>query len=107
MRARLAMAVALGVEPDVLLLDEVLAVGDQVFFDKCLERIREHHARGRTLVVVSHQLDLLASLCSRVVWLQEGRIVGDGEPDSLVESYKASALAALRSKLQGGGSETA
>ena len=73
-----------------------MQVGDQVFFDKCLTRIREHHDRGRTLVIVSHQLDLLASLCPRLVWLEGGRIHRDGDAVPIVEAYREKALAALR-----------
>ena len=78
MEARLAFSVAVCLQPDILLLDEVLAVGDQTFRERCLERLRQYHARGGTLILVSHELEQLRDLCTRGVWLDEGRIVTDG-----------------------------
>ena len=78
MEARLAFSVAVCLQPDILLLDEVLAVGDQAFRERCLERLRAYHARGGTLILVSHELDQLRELCSRGIWLADGRVVMDG-----------------------------
>lgn len=75
---RLAFAVAVHTDPDVFLVDEILAVGDEPFRAKCLQRIGELAAEGRTLVVVSHDLPLVERLCSRGVVLQQGRVVADG-----------------------------
>jgi ABC-2 type transport system ATP-binding protein len=75
---RLAFAVAVHTDPDVFLVDEILAVGDEAFRDKCLRRIEELSAQGRTLVVVSHDLDLMERLCPRGVVLDAGRVVIDG-----------------------------
>lgn len=75
---RLAFAVAVHTEPDVFLVDEILAVGDEAFRDKCLDRIRELSAQGRTLVVVSHDLPLVERLCGRGIVLDAGRVVVDG-----------------------------
>ena len=72
MEARLAFAVAVCLEPDVLLLDEVLAVGDQAFRDRCQDRLRAFHASGGTLILVSHEMDQIQQLCSRAVWLERG-----------------------------------
>ena len=88
MEARLAFSVAVCLQPDILLLDEVLAVGDQAFRQRCLERLRQYHARGGTLILVSHELEQLRELCSRGVWLDEGRIVADGPIDEVLARYR-------------------
>ena len=75
---RLAFAVAVHTEPDVFLVDEILAVGDEPFRRRCLERIEQLSAEGRTLVVVSHDLPLVERLCDRGVVLQSGQVVHDG-----------------------------
>lgn len=81
---RLAFAVAVHSDPEVFLIDEVLAVGDEPFQRKCLGRIRELTAEGRTLVIVSHDLDMVADLCQRGVLLEKGRLVADGETHEVV-----------------------
>ena len=78
MYVRLAFAVAVHVDPDILLVDEVLAVGDEPFQRKCMERIRGFQHEGRTIVFVSHALDQVADLCDRAVVLEGGRIRADG-----------------------------
>ena len=88
MEARLAFSVAVCLQPDILLLDEVLAVGDQAFRARCLERLGQYHARGGTLILVSHELDQLRALCTRGVWLEEGRIVMDGAIDEVLARYR-------------------
>ena len=90
MQARLAFAVAVAVEPDVLLLDEALAVGDADFRERSLERLRRFRARGGTLVAVSHDLESLDGLCSRALWLEAGRTVMDGEIGQVCAAYEAS-----------------
>jgi len=89
MKARLAFAVAVCVRPDVLLLDEVLAVGDFEFQQRCVERLGTFHSDGGTLVVVSHDLPLVRQLCSRGVWIDRGRIVMDGPVDAVADAYLA------------------
>jgi len=89
MQARLAFAVAVSVEPDILLLDEALAVGDAEFRERSLERLRRFRARGGTLVAVSHDLESLGGLCSRALWLEGGRTVLDGEIGEVVAAYEA------------------
>jgi lipopolysaccharide transport system ATP-binding protein len=84
MYARLGFAIAADVEPDVLLVDEVLSVGDERFQAKCLERIREIQRRGCTILFVSHALDSVAELCGRIVVLDHGRIAFDGAPGPAV-----------------------
>lgn len=76
---RLAFAVAVFSEPDVFLVDEILTVGDEPFQRKCIAKIRELRESGQTLVVVSHDLDLVASVCERGVVMQQGKILMDGE----------------------------
>ncbi len=78
MYVRLAFAVAVHVDPDILLVDEVLAVGDEPFQRKCLERIRAFQSEGRTIVLVTHGLDQVAEFCDRAVVLEHGRVVADG-----------------------------
>lgn len=88
MQARLAFAVSVCVQPDILLLDEVLAVGDQHFREKCLARLRAFRERGGTLVVVSHDLDTVAALCDRGVWLEHGRVRMQGEIGDVLAAYR-------------------
>jgi lipopolysaccharide transport system ATP-binding protein len=90
MQARLAFAVATCVEPDILLLDEVLAVGDQSFRERCLDRLRGFHARGGTMLMVSHDLATIRDLCSRAVWLEHGRVRMAGEIDEVLDAYQSS-----------------
>ncbi|HEY5246850.1 MAG TPA: ABC transporter ATP-binding protein, partial [Dermatophilaceae bacterium] len=80
MYVRLAFAVAVHVDPDVLLVDEVLAVGDEPFQRKCMDRIHGFQAEGRTIVIVSHALDQIAQLCDRAVVLEHGNLRVDGDP---------------------------
>jgi ABC-2 type transport system ATP-binding protein len=78
MYLRLAFSVAVHTDPDVFLVDEILAVGDEPFQKKCLAKIKELAAAGKTLVVVSHDLDLVAHVCERGVLLEHGRVIMDG-----------------------------
>ncbi|MFI0481858.1 ABC transporter ATP-binding protein [Actinomadura sp. 9N215] len=77
---RLAFSIAAHTEPDVFLVDEVLAVGDPPFREKCLRRIRELRGEGRTMVIVAHDIPMLTRLCDRGVTLRQGRVVFDGDP---------------------------
>jgi ABC-2 type transport system ATP-binding protein len=81
MYVRLGFSVAVHVEPDILLVDEVLAVGDEAFARKCLDKIAEFQAEGRTILFVSHALDLVQQVCDRAVVLEHGRLVFDGDPE--------------------------
>jgi hypothetical protein len=87
MYMRLGFAVAIHVEPDVLLIDEVLAVGDEAFTRKCLDKIAEFHRRGKTIVFVTHTLGLVAKMCDDVLWLRQGRIADRGDPQRVVDAY--------------------
>ncbi|CAN5365002.1 N/A [soil metagenome] len=80
MYVRLAFAVAVHVDPDILLVDEVLAVGDEPFQRKCLERIRQFQSEGRTIVMVTHSLDQVADFCDRAVVLEHGLVIADDVP---------------------------
>ena len=88
MYVRLGFAVAIHTDPDVLLVDEVLAVGDEAFAHRCVRRIEELLAAEKTILLVSHSLDLVASLCDRVLWLDNGvqRLVG--EPRRVIDAYR-------------------
>jgi len=87
MQVRLAFAVAAHLEPEILLVDEVLAVGDAEFQEKCLGKMREVTRGGRTVVFVSHNLAAIRSLCSRVLVLEQGKLVFDGGADAAIECY--------------------
>jgi len=88
MQARLALGVALCGEFDILLLDEALSVGDQGFRHKVEARLKQYHADGGTLILVSHDLNHLRPLCTRVIWLHEGRIVADGDTETVLRDYE-------------------
>jgi ABC-2 type transport system ATP-binding protein len=87
MSARLAFAVATDVDPDILLVDETLAVGDERFQRKCHDRMEALRGRGKTFMLVSHSLDTIRDNCDRVVWLHYGRVVRDGDVASVTEAY--------------------
>jgi lipopolysaccharide transport system ATP-binding protein len=87
MYVRLAFAVAAHLEPDILLVDEVLAVGDAQFQQKCLGKMRDIRAQGRTVVVVSHNMSTVASLCQRVVWLADGKVKMSGPTHDVIGKY--------------------
>ena len=87
MKARLAFAVAIHTEPEVLLVDEVLAVGDIGFQRQCTQRIRELRGAGVTIVVASHSVDEVRSLCDEVLWLRGGRVIASGSPDEVLQRY--------------------
>ena len=89
MMVRLAFAVAISVEPDILLVDEALAVGDIYFRQRCMRKIHELQRRGVTIVFVSHSAVDIKSLAARVAWLDHGRLVEVGEPDRVVARYLA------------------
>jgi lipopolysaccharide transport system ATP-binding protein len=87
MMMRLAFAVAVNVQPDVLIIDEALAVGDVFFSQKCFQRIREIVHRGATLIFVSHDMGAVQSLCDRALLLNQGSLVFDGAPEDCVSRY--------------------
>jgi len=87
MHLRLAFAVAAHLEPEVLLVDEVLAVGDASFQKKCLSKMEDVGGRGRTIVFVSHNMPAITRLCERAVLLEEGRVISDGPAHQVVSTY--------------------
>ncbi len=89
MYVRLGFAVAVAVDPDVLLIDEVLSVGDESFHRRCLERLARMRQQGVTMVLVSHDLDLVSEFADRAVYLDEGRIVAEGPADTIVARYRS------------------
>ncbi|WP_240907393.1 ABC transporter ATP-binding protein [Paludisphaera rhizosphaerae] len=90
MTARLAFAVATEIDPEILLVDETLGVGDAVFRSKAKERIRDLMGRSHAVVLVSHDLGTVRDLCDRAVWLQRGQIVADGPVHEIVKAYAES-----------------
>jgi lipopolysaccharide transport system ATP-binding protein len=89
MQTRLAFAVAAHFEPEILLVDEVLAVGDLAFQKKCLGKMDEVARTGRTIVFVSHQMNQIRRLCPRVIWIDAGRLRMDGKTPEVVSSYES------------------
>jgi ABC-type polysaccharide/polyol phosphate transport system ATPase subunit len=89
---RLAFAVAVHVDPDILIVDEVLAVGDQAFQSKCFERIAEFKRAGKTLLFVSHSAQLVRQFCDRTIWLDNGEAVLVGTPDEVLNAYAGKSL---------------
>ena len=89
MYVRLAFAVAVHVDPDILLVDEVLAVGDEPFQRKCLERVKRFQHEGRTIVLVTHSLDQVADFCDRAIVLEHGQVVADGAPRDALRVLRA------------------
>jgi lipopolysaccharide transport system ATP-binding protein len=87
MYVRLAFAVAAHLEPEILIVDEVLAVGDAAFQKKCLGKMGSFAQSGKTVLFVSHNMDAVRNLCQRVIWLKNGRLHDDGESDSIIQSY--------------------
>ena len=94
MYVRLAFAVAINVDPQLLIVDEILAVGDVSFQRRCLEKFVEFRNEGRTIVLVTHDMGSVKSLCDRAIWLEHGRAIDEGDPGDLVEAYTERVLGA-------------
>jgi lipopolysaccharide transport system ATP-binding protein len=88
MYVRLAFAIAASVEPDILIIDEALAVGDAVFQHRCLRRLKELHERGATILFVSHDTAAVRALCDRAILLNAGRMIADGNPTEVLNCYQ-------------------
>lgn len=88
MYMRLGFSAAVHLDPDILLIDEVLAVGDEHFQKKCLKKMEELHHQGTTVVLVSHDLESIRTLCERVCFLHEGKMVREGRPDDIIGYYR-------------------
>src|SRR5689334_2492604 len=93
MWVRLAFSVAINVDPDLLIIDEVLGVGDQNFFNKCVEKIMEFRHAGKSILCVSHALDTLERTCERGLWLDHGRVMKQGSVGEVLKAYRDSASA--------------
>jgi len=98
MIARLGFAVATAWVPDILILDEVLAVGDARFLSRCHERVEGFRDAGATIVLISHATDMVLKYCNRCIWLEEGKLLDDGEPHEIVGRY-GEAMALPRAEL--------
>jgi ABC-type polysaccharide/polyol phosphate transport system ATPase subunit len=101
MIARLGFSVAVHVDPQILILDEVLAVGDQNFRRKCEDKIHQFAREGKTLLFVSHGLDSVLTMCRRAIWLDHGRIRKDGPAQEVVRLYRVEGHAALAATAAG------
>jgi ABC-2 type transport system ATP-binding protein len=88
MWARLGFAVATDVRPDILLVDEVLAVGDESFQHKCNDRINRFREKGTTILMVSHNMAMIQSMCQRVAWLDHGKVITIDTPENAVNAYR-------------------
>lgn len=92
MAARLGFAIATDVEPDILILDEVLAVGDESFKNKCQKRMDSFWQEHITILVVSHSMELIKQSCHKVIWMEKGKIKLIGEPQAVIDDYLGSIL---------------
>src|SRR4051794_23983703 len=88
MYVRLGFAVAVNMEPDVLLVDEVLAVGDEAFQRKCMDRVKQFQREGRTIVFVTHDAERVRQICERAIVLEDGRIVAEGKPGEAIRTLR-------------------
>ncbi len=87
MYMRLAFSVAINVDAEILLIDEILAVGDQHFQDKCFAKLEELAKSKMTIVIVSHSLDYIKKLCNRAIWINEGKVAMDGKCSEVIDEY--------------------
>ncbi|MEQ1756821.1 MAG: ABC transporter ATP-binding protein [Vicinamibacterales bacterium] len=94
MYMRLGFSVAIHVDPDVLLVDEVLAVGDEAFTHKCLDRFADLRRRGRTVLLVTHSLDMVSRFCDEALWLDSGQVRAQGDPRRVIDAYLLDVAAA-------------
>lgn len=90
MSARLGFAVATDIEPDILIVDEILSVGDEAFQRKSFDRMIEFRDKGATIILVSHIMETITSVCHRAAWIDQGSIQLTGDVNEVVESYRGS-----------------
>jgi len=95
---RLAFSVAINVDPDILIVDEMLGVGDQKFYEKSMERILSFRHAGKTLLCLSHSLETLENLCDRALWLDHGRVIKVGPVREIIKAYQDSGAPLGRAK---------
>lgn len=98
MYMRLAFSVAINVDADILLIDEILAVGDAAFQEKCFARLKEIHESGATILIVSHSREQIEDFCDRCIWIDQGKIRMEGETAKVTEAYMGQALAKTSGK---------
>jgi ABC-type polysaccharide/polyol phosphate transport system ATPase subunit len=103
MYVRLGFAVAINVDPDVLLVDEVLAVGDEAFTHKCLDKFADFKRRGKTILIVTHQLDLVQRFCDEALWLDQGVVRTEGDPKRVIDAYLLDVAAGENAAIQRAG----
>ena len=101
MKARLQFAIATAVTPEILMIDEALAVGDEEFKEQSSERLREIMADAGTLFVVAHAMPTIRDLCNRVIWIDDGVLRGDGDPDEVIPAYREFWKARRKAREQG------
>ncbi len=89
---RLAFSVAVHADPEILLIDEVIAVGDQAFQAKCFERMQELRRSGKTMLCVSHSPEILAQMCDRAIWLDHGQVIADGKIQEVLDAYQGKTI---------------
>ena len=99
MYLRLAFSCAINMDPQILLADEILAVGDVGFQQRCLQRVKEEAERGLTVLFVSHDMEAITRVCSRVIWLNRGEVVRDGDPEEVVDEYQKATWEAADSSM--------
>ena len=87
MYMRLGFSIAVHINPDILIIDEILAVGDQAFQEKCIDHIYEMKQQGVTIILVSHSLDMIRKLCTHLVWMDNGRVRANGPSEELIQQY--------------------
>ncbi len=90
MYVRLGFSVAISVEPDILVVDEVLAVGDAEFQEKCLTKFGDYRREGRTVIMVSHSMESVRAMCDHAAWLNQGQLMAVGDADQTIAAYEAS-----------------
>jgi ABC-type polysaccharide/polyol phosphate transport system ATPase subunit len=93
MAMRLAFSVAISADPDVLLIDEVIGVGDQAFYAKCLEKIRSFQRDGKSIILASHSTELVGRLCQHALWIERGHVIQQGEVSEVLAAYRDARLA--------------
>jgi ABC-type polysaccharide/polyol phosphate transport system ATPase subunit len=89
MTMRLAFSVAVSVNPDILIMDEVIGMGDQAFYAKCLDKVQSFQKAGKTILLATHSTELVKLLCQRAIWIHQGHAVKIGPANEVVEAYKA------------------